>query len=483
MKVYIILMALFSVGFALNKFALANKASAYFELKFYISVAIILAFGSFFHNPYLFNFLSALVLILMPKTRLDALCKLVVFSAIIPNIDCFISTGSIYIININTVSALGIGALIYILIRSKKRIQIKFGAEDLFVFSIILIFGLLASRDGNFTGIARSIVAEILEFGLPYILFSRFIDKKSDFTAIAGAFVSSAIILSVIAIYEARFHWSTYYTIYSNQSVGAVLSHSLRIRSGLMRTPTSFAESTSFAIFQFIGILAIIGSRDLFRTKLSWICVIGIATAGLLLAQSRGADLALLVALLAWQIARRRYAIAGLVAVGASLAVAGLLLLARSIPKIASFVGTEKSFQGHADYRQALLEQGLKVGMAHPIFGDDMTVVASKMTNIIQGEGIVDFVNSYLVIFLSSGIVGLLIFAILAMQIIYKLHNREFKIDRMSHSFNINIFIFSALIGDFVAIFFTSMYERNPYWFMILIAGAKISQRRTTIPT
>ena len=248
-----------------------------------------------------------------------------------------------------------------------------------------------------------------------------------------------------------------------------------------MRTPTSFAESTSFALFEFIGILAIIASRDLFRSKFSWICAIGIATAGLLLAQSRGADLALLVALLAWQIARRRYAIAGLVAVGASLAVAGLLLLARSVPKIASFAGTEKSFQGHADYRQALLEQGLKVGMAHPIFGDDMTVVASKMTNITQGEGIVDFVNSYLVIFLSSGIIGLSIFVILITQIIYKLRKRESRIEKISNYFDIKVFIFSALIGDLIAIFFTSMYERNPYWLMILIAGAKISGKRTAI--
>jgi O-antigen ligase len=72
------------------------------------------------------------------------------------------------------------------------------------------------------------------------------------------------------------------------------------------------------------------------------------------------------------------------------------------------FVGTVET--GSVDYRKQLFEQSLVVIQHNPLFGDADYRQAPELLQLIQGEHIIDFVNTYLEIALSSGLVGLSLF-------------------------------------------------------------------------
>jgi O-antigen ligase len=59
-------------------------------------------------------------------------------------------------------------------------------------------------------------------------------------------------------------------------------------------------------------------------------------------------------------------------------------------------------------YRERLSERGWEIVMRHPFFGDQFPY--PEMEDLRQGEGIIDFVNSYLQVALNYGLIGLSLF-------------------------------------------------------------------------
>jgi len=474
MKVYFIVMILFSAGFFGVRYVFAPPMRQYFGLRMYLSFAGILGAGFLLHNAALFVATAGVVLLVTVTSRTDALCRLAMLVALIPDVTYFVSAGGAYLGNLTTSDALSIGALLACILRPGLQARRGMGIEDALVLALMIIFSVGASRAANISGISREIVTIALGLGLPFFVFSRFVRDRAQFGYVVGALAGTALILAVIAIYEARFHWSVFYPVFANQSLGEVMSHSLRVRAGLMRTPTAFNESTSFAVFQLVGVFAIIASRRLFRNGFLWVGSFGLAIIGLLVAQSRGADLALLFGVFVLLMVRRRYILAAGIAAGGTLIVTLLILLASSIPKVAAFLGADRGYGSDGDYRQTLLRRGLQEGMRHPFFGDDKLRVVSRMADVVQGEGIVDFVNTYLMIFLNSGFVGLGLVVALLAAITWKIWPSR-KTEKQDRYFiSLQMFLAGALAAELLALLFTSFYERNPYWLMMIFAGCRV---------
>src|SRR5262249_55162448 len=61
-------------------------------------------------------------------------------------------------------------------------------------------------------------------------------------------------------------------------------------------------------------------------------------------------------------------------------------------------------------YRQVLLERSVEIIRDHPYFGDQVAFL--RMEDLRQGEGIIDFVNTYAQIALFYGLIGLAIFSL-----------------------------------------------------------------------
>lgn len=466
-------MALLSVGLFGARFVFSAEIKQYFGLRMYLSFAVILAAGFVIHDPLPFILIASAVMVASVSSRMDAVCRLAILTALIPNVYQFITIGGLYLTVITTPVVMSFAALVACYARKGSQQPRKFTAEDSLVILLLFCFGIAAARSGTFTVIERSVTTVAIELGLPYFVYRRFVHGRAEFGHVVAALAGAAMILSFLALCESRLHWALYDTIYSNQSLGGFMSRNTKLRGGFLRAPTSFSDSTAFAIFEMVGVFAVISSRRFFRSGPLWSGSIVLTILGLIAAQSRGADLGLIFGLVIVLAVRRRYALAGAIAGGAVAIVALLLVLASSSPMAAAFIGAEKHAGPDQDYRQTLLRRGLQVGMEHPILGDDITRIITKMSDIKQGEGIVDFVNSYLAIFLNSGLVGLGLVLVLIIVIFSKIFRVRDKYEN-KYSAGLQIFVASALGAELFALAFTPIiYERNAYWLMILLAGCR----------
>ena len=485
-KAYLILMAMLGIGFYGVRMAFVDEIRRYFGLKTFASIAAILAAGFVLHNAFIFMAFAGLTLIATATGRVDALCRLVVMILLLPDVSRYVTIGGLNLTYVQLTDALDFAALIVCLSRKGARPAVGWSAEDTLVVVLILCFSIGVGRTANFTGMQRVIVGTLLDLGLPYYLFRRFAPDRAALAHVICALAGAAMILAFVAICEAKMHWSIYDILYRNLSLGDFVSRNSKMRGGLLRAPASFSDSTALALFQIVGALAVISSRRFFRTGLLWFGSIALTVVGLLAAQSRGADLGFLFGLFVMLAARRRYAMAVASAGGGATLVGLLLAIAPSSPKIAALIGAEPHAGADQDYRQTLLRRGLEVGMEHPILGDDGAHVLAKMSNITQGEGLVDMVNTYLTIFLYSGLVGLASFVALTLYIFGKLFFATGPRTEDPTFMHHQSFLAGALGGVLFAFSFTTfLYLQNPYWLMLLLAGTRslrLSSRSATAP-
>ena len=68
----------------------------------------------------------------------------------------------------------------------------------------------------------------------------------------------------------------------------------------------------------------------------------------------------------------------------------------------------ESTERASVDYRQQLAERSWELIQSHPFLGDPL--VKTKMEDLRQGEGIIDFVNTYAEVTLFYGSIGLVVF-------------------------------------------------------------------------
>jgi len=97
--------------------------------------------------------------------------------------------------------------------------------------------------------------------------------------------------------------------------------------------------------------------------------------------------------------------------VGAVLAASLLLAVTpwgASVVDLLPFIGKVDEF--NVTYRERLIDASLAVIAKNPLLGSFDFLSASEMQDMIQGEGIVDIVNSYLQVALTYGVVGLTLF-------------------------------------------------------------------------
>jgi O-antigen ligase len=89
------------------------------------------------------------------------------------------------------------------------------------------------------------------------------------------------------------------------------------------------------------------------------------------------------------------------------LVVISLTPLAEKISAVLPFLGGQID-SANIDYRNRLWSEGWVIVKDNPIFGDQHAL--SRMQDLRQGQGIVDFVNGYLAELLATGFAGLILF-------------------------------------------------------------------------
>lgn len=269
---------------------------------------------------------------------------------------------------------------------------------DHLVFAFFILSSVLSIRALPFTSMLRAVFDQFLIVLVPYIAISRTLTTAEDFRKILQYVYVGVLICCGVGLMCWLKQWNMYFSFVDAGSVrGAFITRDnvLRIEGPMI--------NVMFGYLMAIG--AILTAHFYGRKEQSPILALGRFGALLLVcyvAQSRGAILAGLVsAAVFYAMTRLSSGARGFVfAAGGAGAVFG------AINVFANGFGNFDPY-GTFNYRVELMRAGLKQLGDHPLFGTPNFVESGRFDHLLQGQGLIDIVNSYLQISLSIGLVGL----------------------------------------------------------------------------
>lgn len=478
MWLYIMLMGLGGAAYAPIYWAATPALRRYIGPSFALSFAILI-FAGLFAPPNLFYLLCIAVMVVLTRGRLDAVCRFILLGALIPSTQTPLVVGGTYLIFFSTLDVLGVGLLLAVMLKPARSREGKlrgFTVEDVIALLFFTANYVAAIRlsDGS-TGLMRQMVTGSLTFLLPYFLIRRQLRTIDEFRVVVGCLATAAAILSAFALYEAVHGWSMFVTINEHLGEANVGYRNTMIRGGSMRASTSMQNALMLGCYLAVGWVAMACSRKLVRTRLLWIAGCALVLCGELATQSRGSLVCVVLAVAVLLAAHRRktLALASLAAGGGG--ALALFAAAQFSPRIAGLLNIDPDRQAgeDIDYRQVLLHRGLEEAAKHRWTGADIKSVLLRLDDIRQGEGIVDFVNSYLFIYL---VMGLLAIVPLTLAIIWLLRNTiaAFKAGDDDGVVAVRAFALAGMIVILVQFAFMSFIDRMPALFALTLAGTRL---------
>jgi O-antigen ligase len=369
------------------------------------------------------------------------------------------------LINIDYVVLLSIVILLPMFFSSKYRREAPlFGrvTADWLVIILITLMTILEMRGTTFTDAGRTGIVHFLTIFLPYFVASRLKDFNELKVAIT-AFTLAGLIAGSIAIFENLFQWLLYgplaNTLQVNFDLGKYLGRGTDLRALSSLGHPLILGSLMIIVLGFYLFLAPLIENKWMR-RLCWLAVIG----GLFAPLSRGPWIAALILLFIY------IAIGPKMIKKMTIALFFSLIAAISVPFIPGgeklinflpFVGEVDQF--NVDYREVLFERGLQIVARKPLFGVDEPSLEPEMDDMMQGEKIVDIVNSYLNIVLGYGVPALMLYIGLFLLAIFKVYKSRKRIkDKNTDEYRCGTALIATMLAILVAIFSMSSIGAMP---------------------
>lgn len=429
----------------------------------------------------------ALLLLWVPLIagRAGQVVPIYLFSLLLlPGLDEVAALGSIKLFDFGVHDALALGAAAMLFVNvGKARARV---ASDLPALAAMLLLMVALSRDTTPTHFVRMAINVGFDLGLPYYIVSRGVRAVEEMRTAMLWLGCGAIVLSAILLYEVWKAWPIYNILYDQYGLTTQLL--VKARGGVLRSGGPFVEPTSAAMVLGICIIALGLSREFFRGRWSYAAIMAVALVGMTAPQSRGAWIGLLTAAAAVQLYRGRHlrlAVAGFVlgSIGSL-----LLLAARFSPYLSETLGLTGGSSETSEYRRLLWARGMEEFWHSPIFGFSMPQITARLSDLRQGEGIVDFVNSYIWILLIAGAVGAVLFFGAFVYYLARLLplRRSFAGD--TDGLAAASFVFAGLAMPLEMLFFTSFGGRPAFFVFALFGFAAAllaiagERRRATAP-
>lgn len=273
---------------------------------------------------------------------------------------------------------------------------------------IVLLFGLQLTAD-SLTNTLRHGFYSFIDVFLPYYVASRTLRRVEDFREAFTGFVLAALLMAPVAVFEFVHHWLLYGML--DDVLGAPWGFSGYLSRGeslraLVTTGQPIA--LGYAMTVALGLFFFLWPRIPVVWRMPSFLVL---VAGIIAPVSRGpwvgAAVMVLVILLASEQSRRHLLRIGVVA---PLAIGALMATPYGDKAFdyLPFVGTVDV--ENVTYRQQLFINSVETIKINPFFGASDFMYTSAMQEMRQGEGIIDLVNTFLAVALSSGLVGLSLF-------------------------------------------------------------------------
>lgn len=350
---------------------------------------------------------------------------------------------------------------------SQKKDSVRFleTTPDKYLGAYLIWCVLLMFMASTMTNTLRVIFYFFIDIFLPYYVVSRSLKTIQDFRDALFSFVVAVTVIAVIGIFEFYKEWLIYDSLGSALGIPGAMGGYL-LREGSLRVMASTQQPLVFGYLLVIALGFFLVIQKYIRNRIVRGIWLALILAALIAPQSRGPWLGALVMILIFIITGSKIlsrlfvlGIAGSVAFGVML----LTPFGEKIIKNLPFIGT--SGQGDITYRQLLIENCIRLVGQHPFFG--VPNVLFELQSMKQGEGIVDIVNTYVSVALSSGLVGLILFLCFFLTIIFGIYMAMRRVENIDADLHlIGRVLLATLIAILVMISTVSSISFIPiaYW-------------------
>jgi hypothetical protein len=326
----------------------------------------------------------------------------------------------------------------------------------------------------TFTASIRSFVEMCLDVVLPYYVVTRGLRNWEDLNFVLKRFLLACVFSASVALLEAVLRRNIYAELQWVYGVKWSLTHTL-MRGGFLRVESMAPNPVMLAI-QIgitIGLWFAMTAQGLTRTR-TW-TVLTLLTLALLCTWSRGPLLGTMVfglgMLCLTKLGPRVFGVLLVAAIAGGIAAKMAGLDETAIALLKEVLSNSKEDALTIDYRSRLLDTSLELIKQSPWMG--VPNYATYMQDLVQGEGIIDMVNTYVGVALNAGVVGLAMFLspviLMTIALLRRLGAGHEHLGRPQAAF-LRACI-ALMVGSLVTIFTTSIFERVPLLMLLLVAA------------
>ena len=301
----------------------------------------------------------------------------------------------------------------YRLMQRRPEPHVGLQTADRFFAGYVGLLVVLTFLASSMTNTLRQVFLMLIDMVLPYFVASRSMRQLRDFKEAAACFVLAAVLLAGAAVFETVRHWLLYSSL--AEAMGLSWEGGLYLSRGDETGPLRALGSTAHSIVLGYMMVVALGlfvylSGSLRVRIVRWLAWIALV-AGLVATFSRGPLLGgavgLVVGLGLGSKGPKRLA---QFFVCGGIVFACLLLTPWSDAVIDYLPFFGSGGVESVTYRQRLFEVSISVLLQNPFFGAFDSLLNSALEELRQGQGIIDLVNSYIGVALSTGFIGLTLF-------------------------------------------------------------------------
>lgn len=282
---------------------------------------------------------------------------------------------------------------------------------DWMVLGYLVLLSLLAFREGNVTSGFRTVFSRWVDIFLPYYVASRSIRNEEGFRHALTGFLLAAMILSLIGIFEMLRSWKLYSAVTVVLGLGDSFFGMYLMRSGFLRPNATVGHSIVLGYLLVVALGFYLYLKEfLTKPRYRWMGM-ALLVAGILASLSRGPWVgAAFLVVVYLGVGPRPIKDLGRLGL---LAVVGFVILSvvpggQFLIDMLPIVGNVE--QGNVEYRADLLTSALPVIGRNLLTGSYDFLQAPELQVMMQGQGIIDVVNTYVGVALYSGLLGLGLF-------------------------------------------------------------------------
>lgn len=419
LRALVVILVIATAVFAIAKVPLTVQACAVQDFKRRRNLWFVLTLSAFLaHNFWLFVLVASCALTFALRTETNRYALYLGLMLALPRLTASIPglgvVNELFSIDQLRLLALVILLPTYLTLRRRPDVE-PFGRLlcDKLLLCILVLEVVLTLPYRTFTSVMRdSVLYAFTDVFLTYYVASRSLRTLEAFRDALGAFIAGAMVFSAVVAFESLKSWLLYRSVDDALGVSLGVGGTYLRRAGLLRAEGTAGQAivAGYTCAVAIGLYLYVGT--LVRT-IPWrvVCML-ILLAGLIGAFSRapwlGACMAVVIFIV---LGPAPVATLAKLAVGL-LALAPILMLSGAGAKILDFlpwVGTVDA--STVEGRAHLFAVSLQLIYEHPLVGRYDFRLDPELEVLRDGSGLIDMVNTYIIIALQGGLISLGLFA------------------------------------------------------------------------